>query len=136
MRRRWSWMAAVFELAAGCQTKPEVVPSSGPRPAAPVEQVKIYQKPPLKYERLGVVTVVATKETPWDKEGKNDAGFEKLKAEAAKKGANGLLLQVDHNEYYGTVLAGYHDNFYQVPYRLKPQKMAVAEAIYVIQEYK
>jgi hypothetical protein len=128
-------VTAMVLVAAGCATKPEIVESSGPRPAAPPEQVKIYPRPPLRYERLGVVTVPATRDTPWDARGNADAGFDRLKEEAARRGANGLLLVVDRPEYYGRVLAGYHDTFYEVPYRLKPEKAAVAEAIYVHKEY-
>ena len=126
---------AVLFIAAGCATKPEIVPSSGPRAATSADQVKIYAKPPLRYERLGVVSVMATRESPWDTRGNADEGFDRLKAEAAQRGANGLLLVVDRDEFYGRVLVGYHDTFYEVPYRLKPEKAAVAEAIYVLKEH-
>src|SRR5213083_2989370 len=105
---------AMLFVAAGCQAKPEIIPSSGPRAAVPPDQVKIYQKPPLRYERLGVVSVAATRESPWDARGNADAGFDRLKEEAAQRGANGLLLVVDREQYYGRVLAGYHDTFYEV----------------------
>jgi hypothetical protein len=130
-----SAIALAMLFVAGCKSGPEIVPSSGPRPATSTDEVKIYPKPPLRYERLGVVSIPATREYPWDDRGNADEGFERLKAEAAKRGANGLLLVVDRDQFYGRVLVGYKDTFYEVPYRLKPEKAAVAEAIYVLKEY-
>jgi hypothetical protein len=135
MRVKSAIALALLFVAAGCQTKSEIVPSSGPRAATSSDEVKIYAKPPLRYERLGVVSVQATREYPWDDRGNADEGFERLKAEAAKRGANGLLLVVDRDQFYGRVLVGYKDTFYEVPYRLKPEKAAVAEAIYVLKEH-
>ncbi len=121
--------------AAGCAAAPEVVPSSGPRPPSPPQSVKIYQKPPLRYEKLGLVVVPATKDTPWDARGNADSGFDRLKAAAAERGANGILLVVDEGQSQGTILAGYHNTFYQVPYQREPQRAGVVEAIYVLKEH-
>ena len=128
-------VALVVVAAAGCKTAPEIVPSTGPRQPTSPDQVKIYQAQPLRYEKLGLVVVTATRETPWDNKGNADSGFERLKTAAAAKGANGLLLMVDPKEQHGTVVAGYHSTYYEVPYRLEPQRAAVAEAIYVLKEH-
>ena len=138
MNLKSSLIAMVLALSVaavvGCQAKPEVVPSSGPRPPLSPDHVKIYQKPPLRYERLGVVAVPVGGDVKWDDRGNADAGFDRLREQAAARGGNGILLVVDRPEYYGRILAGYHDTQYQVPYRLEPEKAAVAEAIYVIKE--
>ena len=133
--RTIGWATAVMVLGvAGCQSKPEIVPSSGPRMATSPESVKLYQKQPLRYERLGVVSLPLAPDAKWDAWGNADRGFDRLKELAAQRGANGLLLMVDRPEYDGRVLVGYHDEFYRVPYRNNP-RAAVAEAIYVLEEY-
>ena len=132
--RTTGWvMAAVVLGLLGCKTAPEIVPSSGPRMPTSPESVKLYQKQPLRYERLGVVSLPVGPDAKWDARGNADRGFDRLKEMAAQRGANGLLLMVDRPEYDGRVLVGYHDEFYQVPMKNNP-RAAVAEAIYVIHE--
>ena len=120
-------------LICGCSSH-QVVPSSGTRAPTRAEDVKIYAKHPDKYERLGVVTVAVTPEVRFDERGDANLGFDRLKAAAAKLGANGLLLNpdgVEGSDAMATV--GYHGTFYQVPLRSKP-RTAMAEAIYVLEE--
>jgi hypothetical protein len=125
--------AVVLLLLVGCSSH-EVVPSQGPRAATRAQDVKIYQKQPRKYERLGVVSVPVTPEIRFDERGDANLGFDRLKAQAAARGANGLLLPVEGvegSDAHATV--GYHGTFYQVPLRAKP-RTAMGEAIYVIEE--
>src|SRR5215210_2048468 len=91
----------VLFLAIGCAAKPEIVPSAGPRPPTQAEQVKIYQKQPLRYEKLGVVSLTVPGDAKWDEGGNFDAAFDNLKAQAAARGANGLLPVVDDGKKYG-----------------------------------
>ena len=134
--RRFRLMAvpiAALLLACGCSSH-EVVPSSGTRPPTRAADVKIYPKHPDKYERLGVVSVAVTPEVRFDERGDANLGFDRLKEQAAKRGANGLLLPpegVEGSDAMATV--GYHGTFYQVPLKSKP-RTAMAEAIYVIEE--
>jgi hypothetical protein len=74
-----------------------------------------------------------TGEVRWDARGDANAGFEQLKAQAANKGANGVLLVADPGESDIAVTAGYMGTFYQVPVKENP-RTAVAQAIYVIEE--
>jgi hypothetical protein len=69
----------------------------------------------------------------WDERGNADLGFDRLLADAAKLGANGLLMAADPGPDAKLVLAGYHGVFYQLPLRGTPPT-AVAQAIYVISE--
>jgi hypothetical protein len=69
----------------------------------------------------------------WDERGDADAGFDRLKADAAARGANGLLLQAPAGAADARVLAGYKGDYYQVPLQTKP-RAAVAQAIYVLEE--
>ena len=76
----------------GCASKPEIVPSSGPRTPTSASQVKIYEKQPKKYEMLGTVTVTREEGAKWDEKGDANAAFDTAKSKAAALGANGLLL--------------------------------------------
>jgi len=126
-------LTVLLLLICGCKSH-EVVPSSGPRAPTRPEDVKIYPKHPEKYERLGVVSVAVTPEVRFDENGNSNLGFDRLKAAAAQRGANGLLFPpegVEGSDAMATV--GYHGKFYQVPLKSKP-RTAMAEAIYVIEE--
>jgi hypothetical protein len=122
---------AVMLVAGGCA--PEVVPSSGPKPAISADQVMVYQKQPSKYEDMGMISANQSEGARWDERGDANRGFDSLKAKAAERGANGLLLMVDPAESDRIVTAGYHGNFYQVPVRGNPPT-AIAKAIYVIKK--
>ena len=120
----------VLVAAAGCG--PTVVPSEGARPPLDPSQVSIYQKEPQRYEILGTVEVPVGGEVRWDRNGEANAGFERLKAQAAARGANGLLLKADEPDTLGVVV-GYKGTFYQVPVRMEPARTAVAKAVYVLE---
>ena len=131
--KHWQ-MATVLSMAAviltGCAS--EVVQPTGPRNPTTPDQVKIYQKAPKRYELIGSVEVPVGGDVRWDSRGEANAGFDKLKAAAAARGANGLLLEGDDPQMT-RVVAGYHGTWYQVPVRAKPDT-AVGKAIYVIKE--
>lgn len=127
----WAAGLVLAGLIAGCA--PEVVPASGPRPALSPSVVKIYQTAPRKYEKHGLVEVPVTGEVRWDANGSATAGFERLKAQAANKGANGILLTIEPKDFTVMVTASHNGTFYQVPVRENP-RTAVAEAIFVIEE--
>lgn len=119
-------------MVAGCASS-EVVPASGPRSAIQPSLVKIYQTAPKKYEKHGLVEVPVTGEVRWSEKGDATPGFERLKTQAANKGANGILLTIDKKDFTIAVTASHNGTFYQVPIRENP-RTAVAEAIYVIEE--
>jgi len=127
-----SLLSVILFAIAGCQATPEVVPVSGPHPPTTPEQVDIYQTGPKKYEVLAVLNVTVSPETQWDSNGNINDGFDRLKAEAAARGANGILLQASYGTYDYEVQAGYHGLFYNVPIRSTP-KTAVFQAIWVLE---
>lgn len=122
-------IVSLVAILAGCQSH-EVVASSGPRKANIVQSVKILQKQPSKYEELGIVQVVMTPELRWDDRGDATKAFEALKAEAAKLGANGILLTAPSDF---VVTAAYKGAYYQVPMRNTP-RTALAQAVYVLED--
>ena len=126
-------LVAVLLVSAGC-SKPEVVPSSGPRAAISADQVMFYQKQPLKYEDLGTVMVSQAEGARWDQKGDANQAFDKLKAKAAAMGANGVLLEIPNSEFDRFATAGYHGTFYQVPIKGNNPGTAVAKAIYVLEK--
>jgi hypothetical protein len=109
----------------------EVVSTSGPHPAISGDAVKIYSKPPGKYEVLGVVTLALTKEMGWTDDGDGTEAFDRLKAQAGAMGANGLLLKLDNSTYDYQLGEGYHGKSYDVAIKNDP-KTAMAKAIFVI----
>jgi len=123
-------MALLIVALSGCGST--VMPPTSHDPTSP-DQVKIYQKAPNKYEGLGTVTVPIGADVRWDEKGDADAGFQKLRAAAAERGANGLLLTAPDGATNAVVTAGYKGTYYQVPVQMNP-KGAVAQAIWVVKE--
>jgi len=80
------------------------------------EQVKIYLDPPATFEVIGLVS--ASSGAGWTEQGSMDYAIEELKKQAAKLGANGVLL-VSSGEETATVVSGSKGNVYSVPVTAK-----------------
>lgn len=84
---------AVIALAlAGCANTSSVVVGKV-RPPIAAEAVKVYLEPPAKYETIAMVESSSKGTFAVGDQGKMDAAINGLKQEAAKLGANGVLLQ-------------------------------------------
>lgn len=84
--------ALVAMTLAGCVTSHVMVGVARP-PISP-DQVKIYLQPPaVPYERIAILETSSRESLAFTAQGKTDAVIARLKAEAAKLGANGVLLQ-------------------------------------------
>ena len=61
--------------------------------AAPIDpaQVRIYLRPPTGYEEVALITANSRGSFRWSLQGATDLALERLKGEAAKLGADGLL---------------------------------------------
>jgi hypothetical protein len=133
---RWSLalVLAGFTMAlSGCASGPKVVQLSGPHPPVPPDQVRIFQNPPSEYGILSIVYSPISDKIHWDAQGDANAGFEQLKADAGRIGANGVLLVAPPNTANVQVIAGYRGMMYRVPMMTNP-KTAVVQAIYVVRE--
>jgi hypothetical protein len=135
MSRPFTVSAAIAILVAigvigGCSS--EVRQPSGARPPTDPRDVAIYPKQPKKYEDLGTVEVPIGGDVRWDARGDATPGFEKLKAAAAAKGANGILLAGPKPDM-PRVLAGYKGTFYQVPLHEGTPRSVMVQAIYVLE---
>ena len=88
-------------MLAGCASSSLVVGKV--RPAITPEQVKFYLHPPKKYEEVAVVESSSQSSLAVSAQGKMDVVVRRLKKEAAKVGANGVLFQTTGNQSVGSV---------------------------------
>lgn len=77
------------------------------RPAVSPDQVKVYLRPPAKFEEVAVLEASSRNSWAVSSQGKMNKVVDRLKVEAAKLGANGVLLQGAGSEYGGSVSTGY-----------------------------
>jgi hypothetical protein len=77
---------------SGCATSHVMVGQARP-PTSP-DQVRLYLRPPAsKYEEIAVVDTSSRGGLAFSSQGKTDVVIDRLRADAAKLGANGILLQ-------------------------------------------
>ena len=82
-------LIVLFFLLAGCATGSSIVTGTA-RPAINVDMVKIYLDPPGQYETIGIVE--ASSDVEFSTQAAQDRAITELKTQAAKIGANGVLL--------------------------------------------
>jgi len=68
------------------------------KPTLLPEQVKIYRHPPKKYSEIAIIESSSDGSWSFTAQGKMDVVIQRLKEEAAKHGANGMLFQGTVNE--------------------------------------
>jgi hypothetical protein len=108
----------VFGLAllmAGCASPSSSVLIGDARPEIPVEQVKVYLEKPDNYEEIALIEATSDSSWSFGEQAKMDAVLKRLKQEAAKVGANGILLQKTgekegNSVYVGTGAGKYSGN--------------------------
>jgi hypothetical protein len=83
-----SSIAFLFALF-GCATGTSIV-TGKVRPAINPSEVKLYLEPPTRYETIGIVEALSDVE--FSSQAALDRAIQKLKAQAAKIGANGVLV--------------------------------------------
>lgn len=93
--------AALMLIVAACASSHVVVGNTRP-PISP-DQVKVYLHPPAKYEEVAILDASSKNSFAVGSQGKMNKVIERLKAEAAALGANGILLQGTADEYVGSV---------------------------------
>ena len=95
----------VSALLAGCVSSHVMV--GAPRAPISPDQVTIYMSPPAKYEQIAILDTSSQASWSFTAQGKTDKVIERLKAEAAKLGANGVLLQSVGNQQTGSFGGGF-----------------------------
>ena len=94
-------LAAALALSAGCASTSKVMLGQ-PRPAIAPEQVRVYYAPPPgRYVEIALLETSSGGLT-YGEQNKMDAVIGKLRAEAAKLGANGVLFQGTGDDYSGS----------------------------------
>ena len=86
------FIASLILLLAGCAiTSGTSVVVGNTRPQTKPEEIRLYTKPPAKYEEIAIISADSAHDF-MDKQALMDNAIAKLKDEAAKVGANGILL--------------------------------------------
>lgn len=114
-------------LIAGCATGSSIIVGEV-RDAIVPSQVKLYLEIPEAYEVIGIVT--ASSDAGWTEQDSMDYAVEELKNQAAKLGANGVLIESTGSQN-STVVGGYNTGYiYSIPVTAKS---VTGKAIYVTQ---
>jgi len=82
---------AAASLICGCATPPIIV--GQPRPPISPEAVRVYQAPPLHFERIAIIDSPAGTSWIFPDRPSMELGISRLRQQAAALGANGILLQ-------------------------------------------
>lgn len=102
-------------LLAACASPSSSVLIGEARPEISVEQVKVYLEKPESYEEIALIEATSDSSWSFSEQAKMEAVLNRLKQEAAKVGANGVLLQKtgdrkDNSVYVGTGAGSYSGN--------------------------
>ena len=117
----------IILLLAGCATGSSIIVGEV-REAIDPGQVKLYLEIPESYEIIGIVT--ASSDAGWTEQDSVNYAVEELKNQAAKLGANGVLIESTGSQTY-TVIGGYGTGYlYSIPVTAKS---VTGKAIYVNQ---
>ena len=84
-------LLTLIMLVAGCSTSHVVVGKT--RPPTDSKQIKVYATPPKRYDTIAIVSSDSNASFRFGAQGKVNAALNRAKKDAAKLGANGLLLQ-------------------------------------------
>lgn len=91
---------------AGCISPASSLVVGRVRPAIDVSQVKVYLRPPKRFEEVAVLESSSMYSWAVTEQGKLDAVIATMKGEAAKIGANGILIQTTGSQQAGSVVTG------------------------------
>ncbi|HYB32040.1 MAG TPA: hypothetical protein VED45_01285 [Steroidobacteraceae bacterium] len=105
-----SFAAAVL-LLAGCSTSSHVLIGTPRAPISP-ESVRVYLQPPPHYEQIATITGTSQGSLALTSQQNMDKAIERMKEEAAKLGANGILLQGVQDMQSGSVGTGVGNSSY------------------------
>lgn len=106
MQSRQAGIAATLVLVlVGCSTSSHVMLGPARPPISP-DSVRIYSVPPEKYEQIASLNATSQGTMALTSQQNMDAAIARLKNEAAKLGANGVLLQTVQDQQTGSVGLG------------------------------
>jgi len=91
--------------AAACATSSHVLIGTARPPISP-GSVRVYYRPPPKYEEIATISASSQGSLALTSQQNMDKAIERMKAEAARVGANGILLQSVQDTQSGSIGAG------------------------------
>lgn len=94
-----------IQILASCASGTALVTGATRSPIEP-EKVKLYLKEPTKYEVIAIVN--ASSDAGWTAQGSQDYAVKELKNQAAKHGANGVLLGTTGEKTTTVIGSGYN----------------------------
>ena len=112
----WNWCRA-FTLAicaatlSSCANNSVIVTGTQRPPITPAE-VKIYSKPPPQFEEIGILNASSNSMFTTGGQKTVDSVIQGLKVEAAKMGANGVILEGFSDQATGSVGTGVGSSSY------------------------
>jgi hypothetical protein len=89
----------------GCASSSSIMLGKARAPISP-DEVKLYLRAPAKYEEIAMIESSSKASMAVSDQAKTDVSIQRLKEEAAKVGANGVLLTETGSEVIGGVMAG------------------------------
>jgi hypothetical protein len=98
-------LVAVLAGAAACSTSSHVLIGTARPPISP-QSVRLYYRPPPQYEEIATIEAGSQGSMALTGQQNMDKAIERLKAEAAKVGANGVLLQGVQDTQGGSIGVG------------------------------
>lgn len=98
-------IAVMACAVAGCSTSAHVLVGA-PRPPVPPENVQVYLQPPPKYEQIATLSSTSQGSFAITSQQNMDKAMQRMKIEAGKLGANGILLWGVADTQSGSIGAG------------------------------
>ncbi|EKE87068.1 hypothetical protein [Idiomarina xiamenensis] len=93
INRKGLVVAMLLGVVTACSSPTSTVMVGDKRPPTTAEQVKIYVDKPANYEAIAMIEASSDSSFSFSDQSKLEAAVKRLKEEAAKVGANGILLQ-------------------------------------------
>jgi hypothetical protein len=108
---RQSSASAAALVLLGCSTSSHVMIGTAHPPISP-ESVRIYLQPPEKYEQIATLDASSQGSFAITSQQNMDKAIARLKEEAAKLGANGVLLEGVQDQQSGSIGTGVGSSSY------------------------
>src|SRR5215467_382883 len=103
--------AVLAAMLLGCSTSSHVMIGSARPPISP-ESVRVYVQPPEKYEEIATLDASSQGSFAITSQQNMDKAIARMKEEAAKLGANGVLLQGVQDKQSGSIGTGVGSSSY------------------------
>jgi len=103
--------AALAALLLGCATSSHVMIGTARPPISP-ESVRVYVQPPERYEEVATLDTSSQGSFAITSQQNMDKAIARMKEEAAKLGANGILLQGVQDQLSGSIGTGVGSSSY------------------------